>query len=446
MANPITFNTLTVFATDTDATSFSTLSVSPAAGKVVLVGVQSTIASGTGPNEPTLSGNSLTWVKVDGIAETNQNKSRLTVFRGMGVAPTAGVVTANFAGQSQTTCGMVVVELSNTDSSGTNGSGAIVQTNTAQVNGTNSGISVTLSAFSNTNNATMGFFAIDRGIVMTVGSGFTDAGNTGGAASSLQGEFRNDNDTTVDASWVSGTTRGMIVGIEIKAAVIYFDAASNSGYQTAQSTYSWSHTCTGSNRYLVVGVSMLSVGGSSVTGITYNGVAMTLIGAIASVSGAVRSEMWGLIAPATGSNTIAVTLSGSLDSTAGATSFQGVHQTSPIEGYASATATNVGAADATVNVTTVADNDWVIDTVASSDTAITIGSNQISRWNVTGTLGSGAGSTEAQKTPTGSVTMNWTNVAALATWSIGAVAIRDINASTLGLVTSYMKPTLFWGG
>lgn len=210
---------------------------------------------------------------------------------------------------------------------------------------------------------------------------------------------------------------------------ILFDAASNSSYQTAQSTYSWSHTCTGSSRYLTVGISMLSVGGSSVSGITYNSVAMTKIDAKASVSGAVRAELWGLVAPATGSNTIAVTLSASLDSIGTASSYTGVHQTTSYEGTADASATNVGAADATVNVTTVADNDWCVDVVATDDTAITVGAGQTSRNNVTGTLGSGAMSTEGPKTPAGSVTMSWTAVGALATWSIVSTALRPVEAA-----------------
>lgn len=216
-------------------------------------------------------------------------------------------------------------------------------------------------------------------------------------------------------------------------ASITFDAASGSGYKTASSTYSWNHTCAGTDRYLVVGISMLSVIGSSVTGITYNGVAMTFLGSRASVSGAVRVELWGLVAPATGTNSIAVTLSAGLDSIGSASSYNGVHQVSPAEGEADASATNVGAADATVNVVTVAVGDMVVDIVATDDTAITVGAGQTSRNNQTGALGSGAMSSEGPISPAGSVTMSWTAVAALATWSIAAIALRPVAASTLVL-------------
>lgn len=223
---------------------------------------------------------------------------------------------------------------------------------------------------------------------------------------------------------------------------VMFDAASNAGYQTAQSTYSWSHACSSNNRYLTVGISMLSVAGSQVSSITFDGIAMTLIRAKSSAAGAVRVELWGLAAPTLGTKTIAVTLSASLDSVGSASSFSGVHQTSPTEAANDATALNVGAADATVDVTTVADNDWTIDCVATSDTSMTVGANQTQRSNVTGALGSGGMSTEPKKTPAGAVTMSWTDIGAAMTWTIASVALRPVAAATLATGLG----TVFGGG
>jgi hypothetical protein len=214
---------------------------------------------------------------------------------------------------------------------------------------------------------------------------------------------------------------------------IAFDAASNSGYQAASSSYSWSHTCTGSNRYLLVGISMLSLA-QTVTGITYNGAALTYIGAQNSVTGAARTEMWGLVAPASGTNTIAVTLSGAIASAGNASSYTGVNQTVPTESWNAAQATNVGAADATVNVTTIADNDWTVDILATDDTAVTVGTGQTQTGNVTGAGGSGAMSYKGPKTPAGSTAMYWTNVGALATWTVGSIALRNV-AATSGSVS-----------
>ena len=209
---------------------------------------------------------------------------------------------------------------------------------------------------------------------------------------------------------------------------ITVNSPSTSTYQTAQASYTWQHACAGENRYLTVGIAMLSVAGSSVSTITYDGVTLSLLGSRASVSGAIRVELWGLLAPHTGTHTISVTLSAALDSIGSAVSFAGVQQETPTESFASASATNVGAADATVDVVTVANHDWTVDIVATDDTAITVGAGQIVEENITGTLGSGAMSVEADKTPAGTVTMSWTNVGALATWSIASIALRPVDA------------------
>lgn len=223
--------------------------------------------------------------------------------------------------------------------------------------------------------------------------------------------------------WKARSTREIIA-----PSTIAFDAATNSGYQAAASTYSWSHTCTGTERFLSVDIEVLSVPGTTVTGITYNGVALTLIGTQATVSGAGRVECWGLIAPASGSNTIAVTLSASVASAGTAVSYTGVDQTTATEGFAGAQATNVGAADATVSVTTVLLNSWVHAAVVSDDTAITAG--QTTRNNVTGALGSGADEDTGPVNPAGATSMSYTNVGALATWAIAGYAIRPAQVTT----------------
>lgn len=224
--------------------------------------------------------------------------------------------------------------------------------------------------------------------------------------------------------------RAASVGGKTASTLVAFDAASNSGYQTAQSTYSWSHTCAGSNRYLSVDVAILSVPGTTVVSVTYAGVSLYLIGARSTVSGAGRVECWGLIAPAVGTNTVVVTLSAAVGSAGCAVSYVGVHQTDPDEGFTSAQATNVGAADATVDVTTVADNVWVHAAVATDDTSVT--ANQTSRNNVTGALGSGADEDTGPKTPAGTVTASFTNVGALATWAVSAYGIRPTTAAFVG--------------
>lgn len=206
------------------------------------------------------------------------------------------------------------------------------------------------------------------------------------------------------------------------------DAVSNSGYQAAASTYSWNHTCTGANGFLGVDVSLLSVAGTIVTGITYNGVALTLIGVKSSISGACRVECWRLVNPATGTHSIAVTLSAGIASAGTAVSYANVNQSSPVESFASAQATNtVSATDAVIVVTSVTDNCWMHAAIASNDTSVT--ANQTARNNVTGTLGSGANEdTNGVITPAGASTLGYTGLGITATWAMGGYAIRPLGS------------------
>jgi hypothetical protein len=207
------------------------------------------------------------------------------------------------------------------------------------------------------------------------------------------------------------------------------DAVSNSGYQAASSGYSWSHTCTGTDKYLVVGVAMLSIV-QSVTGITYNSIPLVFLGARGSITGSARVELWGIANPTSGANNISVTLSGSIASTGQASSYTQVQQISSTEAFNSNQATNVGAADATVDVTTVTNGAYVVDIVATDDTAITVGAGQTQTGNVTGLGGSGAMSYESKPTA-GVVTMSWTDIGALSTWAIASIALRPDTAPNL---------------
>lgn len=199
------------------------------------------------------------------------------------------------------------------------------------------------------------------------------------------------------------------------------ESLSNSGCQVLQSSYSWSHTCNGpETRVLVIGVSMLSAADTTtVTGITYNGVAMTQVRR--DRNSLMASELWYLIDPARGTNTVTVTLSGLVDSAAGAVSFIGVDQATPIDANNGAT----GSGDpATVAVTSITDNAYAMDTVVSSDTAITVGASQTQKWNLSCTLGTGAGSTEGPQVSAGAITMSWTDVGVANSWAISALALR----------------------
>lgn len=90
------------------------------------------------------------------------------------------------------------------------------------------------------------------------------------------------------------------------AGAIAFDAGTNGA--SGSSPLTFSHTVTGSDPILLVGVEIN--GTTSVSGITYNGVALTKINSI--VNGVFTHELWYLSDPATGANDVVVTTTGAV--------------------------------------------------------------------------------------------------------------------------------------
>jgi len=158
---PIDFLGLGTFGSNTVATSYSTTvpNAIPAKNSLVLAVVMSgrdALVAGT----PTLTGAGLTWVLVQSIS-VGAGIPTISVFRALGTA-TAGFVSADFAGVSQDGCIVSVHQFTQVNTSGTSGSGAIVQSLTAGPTGSGVSISATMAAF-NANGNNAGFFAIGKG-------------------------------------------------------------------------------------------------------------------------------------------------------------------------------------------------------------------------------------------------------------------------------------------
>lgn len=206
---------------------------------------------------------------------------------------------------------------------------------------------------------------------------------------------------------------------------IFFDAASSSDYQASLSTYNWSHTFSGSNRGCLVSVSIFATG--SVSSIDVGGSAMNLVRS--DVNGVYTNEVWKLVAPPAGTQTITVTLSASLTSIANASSWTGVDQTDIIEATNGA---NGSGTDATVSVTTLSNNTYVVASLSTADTAVTPISPLRQRVNNTGALGTGAVGDSLIQVTAGAVTTAWTDIAALQSWAIGAVALKPFSSAPAG--------------
>lgn len=203
---------------------------------------------------------------------------------------------------------------------------------------------------------------------------------------------------------------------------IAHDADSNSGAQTV-ATFTWLHTCTGSNLLLAVSVVIKDTSTSTVSSITYNGVALTFIRRDRLTVDALTSELWYLKGPATGSNTISVTLANAPATAAfgGAVSLTGVDQTSPLD------ASNGLGHDSTtqpsVSVTTIADNCWIVSGMIDNvDDVIVEG--QTRAWNVQDSVNVAAygGEYFGPQTPPGAKAMTWSGLSN--SWAIGAASFK----------------------
>jgi hypothetical protein len=141
---------------------------------------------------------------------------RITIFRAMGSAPTAAGVLIDFSAVPQLACGWIITEYANANMSGTNGSGAIVQSVSAS--GLSTTPSATLAALAAADNATYGSFLVNNTSGFTPGTGFAESADVNvSGLGSLMAEWRLDNSTTVNATCTNGDWG--VVAIEIKVAV-----------------------------------------------------------------------------------------------------------------------------------------------------------------------------------------------------------------------------------
>ncbi len=184
-----------------------------------------------------------------------------------------------------------------------------------------------------------------------------------------------------------------------------------------------SHPTSGTNRLMLVGISAYGSSLPVVSGVTYNGVALSLVG---SQQQGNYTKIWvyKLVAPDTGTHDAVVSFSTAPTEgcVVGVETFTGVDQTTPLGTFASASA---GSGDtATVDVSS-ATGELVFDTLWTySECTATVGAGQTQRWNTTSSHTVGAGSTEPGAS---TVTMSWTLSSSIYWWIIGAVPIKPVS-------------------
>src|SRR6266704_2612824 len=200
----------------------TTSSIAPGANRLILAWIVNT--NNQTPDLPTLSGNGLTWV-VASTAVWNAGKptflDRITLYRAMGTSPTAGSVTISFS-SGQESIAWSIVEFSGVDTSGTNGSGAVVQTATGTDDAAGpSGLTITLPSAIGSGNATAGGLGNAGAAAASIspGAGYTAFSEVylSGPQSDLRAQWRADGSATVNATQSGSFPMGGIA-VEIRAA------------------------------------------------------------------------------------------------------------------------------------------------------------------------------------------------------------------------------------
>lgn len=209
---------LTATADDTDANSYTTVSLSFVAGRYYVFGVASS-ASGVSPNTPTVSGaTSGTWTALNGILFNTVAAARTRVGSYGFYATTSfsETLSVTFAGQTQ--LGLVYVCLQWAD---VPSSGQVVQTRTGRGDAGTSASTGALASFADaTNNAAFMVAAADTAVTWTADSGWTKLGEVAGSAPahSIAHFYRIGEDTTPTATLTSGDWGAMSGELEFEAS------------------------------------------------------------------------------------------------------------------------------------------------------------------------------------------------------------------------------------
>jgi len=208
---------------------------------------------------------------------------------------------------------------------------------------------------------------------------------------------------------------------------VAFDAVgpSSSGTSSVGSPLTWSHTASGSNRAVIVGISQNNnVYNAGEVTVTYGGTAMTFLGERPSDDQTAGvAQLFGLVNPPTGAQTVSVQRSsGTYGFIGGSISFTGVDQVTPFATAVTAAGDNTGGSNPPTASVSSATGNMVVDVVVYGSPLS--GATGTLRWmdNVDGTT---AANNAAQSTYAGasSVTVGY-NPTNKDWWGLVAVSIN----------------------
>lgn len=215
----VAFTHLTTGSSTSNQLVYSTASAAPAANQVIYAAVLATTGSGT-PSLPTLTGWGLTWDLVRQAPSPTAIRT-LFWFRAAtgGTAPTPGTLTFTFTGTNLTGAMWSVYAAAGADMSGTNGSGATVQSIESRLSSQTS-LNAAFTDPVGAGNGSLAVVGLLLATAITPGTGWSSPGGTTTYASPSQafmGMHSNTAQQNVVASW-SGTSNTWVIAVEVKAA------------------------------------------------------------------------------------------------------------------------------------------------------------------------------------------------------------------------------------
>ena len=214
---------------------------------------------------------------------------------------------------------------------------------------------------------------------------------------------------------------------------IAFDSETENVVGTSVTSLTFSHTNTGSNLALVVGVAVNSAT-DVLTGVTYNGVAMTRINAT-QYSTTAWEYLYAMVAPTTGANNVVVSLSVANPVWAHAVSYTGVSQTGLPDAQTTNNATT--GTSITTSITTVANNAWIVTYARNFAASVTAGTNFVLRSTA---FPIAIGDTNAAITPAGATSVT-ANDGSSGAWTINILSLAPAPAVSL---TSILTSWITW--
>ena len=198
MATPYTITHKTSGNNAADQSSYATSSILVTANKLIIGAFRA------GSQPTSVSGGGITWTYYQTVTA---GSAHLDIYLGVATSPSSGAITIGYSG-TQNECVWTIVEVNITvPAAGVASCIKQFAQNSSTVNVTS--ITATLPlVFKNAKNVTLGILGTFQNGNITPGSGFTELGESDGIGGSIQSQWLQGQDLTVD--WTFGSSVGVV--------------------------------------------------------------------------------------------------------------------------------------------------------------------------------------------------------------------------------------------